>query len=217
MKMQFRKILALGLAAAALIGFGSTANAQIWSGSFTDMGVDYTLTFQSLSGNVGTFDLTLDTTGYNQQSDGFLDSVDIKAWDGTDISFVLTDAPDGSAWNPTEGPISSGPVSNTGCGGSGAGFACVEAVTKGIFDVDLGDPYSFTFEVTADSFLSSVVGAHVGAGYADSSGRGSSYGITSVSMIPEPEIYAMMLAGIALMGFVARRRNQQTQDQLAAA
>jgi len=27
-------------------------------------------------------------------------------------------------------------------------------------------------------------------------------------MIPEPEIYAMMLAGLGLMGFVARRRYQ---------
>lgn len=218
MNMRFQKRLTLAFAAAALIGFGSASHAQIWSGSFTDMGVEYTLTFQSLSGNVGTFDLTLDTTGYDQQSNGFLDSVDIKAWDGTDISFVLTSAPDGSgAWSPTEGPISSGPVSNTGCGGSDAGFACVEAVNKGVFDVDDGNPYAFTFQVTADSFLNSAIGAHVGAGYADSSGTGSSYGITSVTMIPEPEIYAMMLAGLALMGFVARRRNRETQEQLAAA
>jgi len=38
-----------------------------------------------------------------------------------------------------------------------------------------------------------------------------------VPSIPEPEIYAMMLAGLGLMGFVARRRNQQTQGQPAAA
>jgi hypothetical protein len=30
-----------------------------------------------------------------------------------------------------------------------------------------------------------------------------------VSAVPEPEIYAMMLAGLGLMGFVARRRKQQ--------
>jgi hypothetical protein len=33
------------------------------------------------------------------------------------------------------------------------------------------------------------------------------YGLDSVSAVPEPESYAMMLAGIALMGVVARRRN----------
>jgi hypothetical protein len=32
------------------------------------------------------------------------------------------------------------------------------------------------------------------------------YGLDSVSAVPEPESYAMMLAGIALMGVVARRR-----------
>jgi len=217
MNMRLRKST-LVLAAAALLGFGSAAHAQLWSNSFTDMGVEYTLTFESLSGNVGTFELTLDTTGYDQQPNGYLDSVDIKAWDGTDISFVLTSAPDGtSAWTGTEGPISSGPVSNTGCGGSGAGFACVESATKGVFDVASGDPYSFTFQVTADSFLTDPFGAHVGAGYANSIGTGSSYGITSVSLIPEPEIYAMMLAGLGLMAFVARRRNRQTQEQFAAA
>ena len=207
----------LVLAAAALLGFGSTAHAQLWSNSFTDRGVDYTLTFQSLSGNVGTFNLSLDTTGYNQRSNGYLDSVNIKAWDGTDINFLLTSAPDGvSAWTGTEGPISGGSVSNTGCRGNGAGFACVEARRKGVFDVASGDPYSFGFQVTADSFLSDPFGGHVGAGYANSLGRGAGYGITSVTMIPEPEIYAMMLAGLGLMGFVARRRNQQVQQESAA-
>lgn len=206
--MKLRKLGLLVSVVGALLGFGSAAHSQ-WAGSFTDMGVEYTLTFQSLSGNVGTFDLILNTTGYDQQLNGFLDSVDIKAWDGTAIDFVLTGAPNGTgAWSPTEGPISSGQVSNTGCGSSGAGFACVEAINKGVFDVGDGNPYTFTFQVTANSFLSDPFGAHVGAGYADSSGTGASFGITSVTMIPEPEIYAMMLAGLGLMGFVARRRRQ---------
>ena len=32
---------------------------------------------------------------------------------------------------------------------------------------------------------------------------------TTMAPIPEPETYAMMLAGLGLMGFVARRRKQQ--------
>jgi len=31
----------------------------------------------------------------------------------------------------------------------------------------------------------------------------------TVNAIPEPETYAMMLAGLGLMGFVARRRKQK--------
>ena len=32
----------------------------------------------------------------------------------------------------------------------------------------------------------------------------------AIAPIPEPEIYAMMGIGLALMGFVARRRKQKT-------
>ncbi len=203
---MLRKLVTMPIAAALLV-FSSASHAQIWQWSFTDIGVDYTLTFQSLSGNVGTYSLTLDTSGYNQHSDpSYLDSVNIKAWDGTNVSFSLLSAPSGSAWLSTQGSISNG--TNSGCGGSSAGFACVEALTKGVFDVDNG-PYAFSFAVTASGFYSTSPGAHVGAGYADANGRGASYGITSmVAPIPEPEIYAMLLVGFGLMGFMARRRRQ---------
>jgi hypothetical protein len=37
-------------------------------------------------------------------------------------------------------------------------------------------------------------------------GKGSYSGTISVSAVPEAETYVMMLAGVGLMGFVARRR-----------
>jgi hypothetical protein len=210
---MLRKLLAVPITMALLV-FGSATHAQIWQWSFTDMGVDYTLTFQSLSGNVGTYSLMLDTSGYDHNSSpSFLDSVNLKAWDGTNISFSLLSAPSGSTWGSTNGPIASGPVANTGCKGGDSGFACVEALTKGVFDVDNG-PYTFQFAVTANSFYSTSAGAHVGAGYASASGLGASYGITSVvAPIPEPETYAMLIAGLGLIAFMARRR----RPSLAAA
>jgi hypothetical protein len=62
-------------------------------------------------------------------------------------------------------------------------------------------------------------GVHIGAGYADQSGRGAGYGITSVTAtavapVPEPEIYAMMLVGLGLIIFFVTRRRML---QLAAA
>jgi PEP-CTERM motif len=36
-----------------------------------------------------------------------------------------------------------------------------------------------------------------------------------VGAVPEPETYAMLLAGLAVMGFVVRRR-RQSQDDAAA-
>ena len=212
---MLRKLLAIPITT-AFLAFGSAAHAQIWQWSFTDMGVAYTLTFQSLSGNVGTYSLTLDTGGYDHHSDpSYLDSVNFKAWDGTNISFSLLSAPSGSAWGSTEGPISSGPAANTGCKGGGSGFACVEALTKNVFNVDNG-PYTFSFAVTANSFYSTPTGAHVGAGYADANGLGASYGITSVvAPIPEPETYAMLLVGLTLLSFKLRRRNR-TPSAVAA-
>ena len=218
--MSLRKLVFAPILA-AFLAFGSAARADIWSYSFTDMGVDYTLTFESLSGNVGTYELTLDTNGYTGPSGAYLDSVEIQAWEGQATSFQLISFEEGSTsgdagdWSTgSAGPISSGPTSNTGCKGTSGAFACAEASTKGTYDV--GSTYTFTFEVTADSFLMSPGGAHIGAGYADQSGRGAGYGITSVSVapVPEPEIYAMMLVGLGLMIlFVTRRR----MPRLAAA
>lgn len=212
--MKLARTFALVPVAAALLAFGSTAQAQ-WSYSFSDMGVNYTLTDYGGSSTNRTFSLLLDTRGYNHSGSdpslAYLDSVNIKAWTGSDISFSMFAAPGAtSAWSPVESPISSGPVSNTGCDGSGGGFACAEAISKGTFAVLSGSSYFFGFDVTLNSgsFLTSFYeGGHIGAGYANASGEGSSYGITShVAPIPEPETYAMLLAGLGLLGFHARRR-----------
>src|SRR5687768_17395276 len=121
---MLRKVLTVPFTA-VLIAFGSAAQAQIWNWPFTDMGVKYSLSFDSLAAgsggySVGTYTLRLNTEGYDQQpqSLSYLDSVDIKAWVGTDISFTLLSAPSGTgAWSPTEGPISGGGAVDAGCGG----------------------------------------------------------------------------------------------------
>ena len=205
------KMLALVPMATAAVGFASIAQAQ-WSTSFTDLGVQYTLSDLGGSATNHEFLLLLNTTGYNHHpAPAYLDSVDIKAWTGTNLSFSLASAPGGTTWFGSEGPISGGSVTDAGCGTQGAGFACVEANTKGVLNVLSGNPYEFRFSVTlgSGSFLASAVGAHIGAGYADALGNGSSYGITSfTSPIPEPETYAMLLAGLGLMGFVVWRRQR---------
>lgn len=207
--MKLRKLGVFVSVVGALLGLGSTAHAQTWSGSVSDMGVIYTLSdLTAVSSATQSYSLVINTAGYTGPSGAFLDSVKIKAWgDNSGPSNVLSftfSAPLGSAWLATEGLID-----NSGCASGTSGFACIEAAMKGVFNV--GPTYTFGFTVTAANatdFFTSNIGPHVGAEYANSSGDGQRYGITSVTMIPEPEIYAMMLAGLGLMGFVARRRYQ---------
>jgi PEP-CTERM motif len=56
-------------------------------------------------------------------------------------------------------------------------------------------------------------------GFHESDGRDASYdgfvadaGFTNVAPVPEPRFYAMMLAGLGLIGFSVRRRNRETFD-----
>ncbi|WP_432383397.1 FxDxF family PEP-CTERM protein [Duganella sp. P38] len=42
---------------------------------------------------------------------------------------------------------------------------------------------------------------------------GGSYGVSMVSGVPEPETYAMMLSGIGVLGFMARRRKKQAEKE----
>ena len=69
-----------------------------------------------------------------------------------------------------------------------------------------GDFKSFSLtatNLTAGNYVLSVTGRATGTGaYAG-------YGVAgTVSPVPEPESYAMMLAGLALMGAIARKRSQ---------
>ncbi len=54
-------------------------------------------------------------------------------------------------------------------------------------------------------YLLTVTGVQGGAG------TGNYAGQLSVTPVPEPETYALMLAGLGLMGFIARRRRPQTR------
>lgn len=70
----------------------------------------------------------------------------------------------------------------------------------------------------ADWFLSFAGGATPGnytlnmAGYKLSTATASYAGNISISPVPEPETYAMLLAGLGLIGFSIRRRKNETFD-----
>ena len=71
--------------------------------------------------------------------------------------------------------------------------------------------FSFEWDSKLDSgAVLRVVDANLDAYGNDLSMDDLSFSATSVSPIPEPETYALMLAGLGVVGFAARRRKQST-------
>ncbi len=83
--------------------------------------------------------------------------------------------------------------------------------------LDVNGPPAFSFidqDTTAPFSFTNVLGAgdyQVNFKYAIQTPPGGSYlGGISVAAVPEPETYAMLLAGLGLIGFSARRRKANT-------
>jgi len=76
----------------------------------------------------------------------------------------------------------------------------------GMLEAGLARPDSIVFNVNADSFQSGVTDVRAGPRYVVAVGRAPDHGAGPATALSEPETYAMLLAGLALMGFVVRRR-----------
>jgi len=74
------------------------------------------------------------------------------------------------------------------------------AITKGAWDGSNGDVYGWALLSSSSSGLAMLSNA---VAYGTS---GIFVGTTNIVPVPEPETYAMMLAGLGLVGAVARRR-----------
>jgi len=94
-------------------------------------------------------------------------------------------------------------------GGSGVGFnsdAAFDSDSGGapIYGIDAGE--SATFQIFGAT-LDSVTGGELAAGaHVRSLVTSSASVVTIAAAVPEPETYALMLAGLGAVGWVARRR-----------
>ena len=163
--------------------------------------------------------LSVDTDGYTGAGE-YLDQVGLKVSSRAPFSETLVSAPGGvSAWS-----LAPGGISNNGCSGSGNGFLCANSLSvlnsgKGV-EIEPGNgsgaDYTWVFDVTVSNgkLFTGVDDASVKARFVDTFGRktgslvSEDITLATVTAVPEPETYAMLLAGLGLMGFVARRRSQ---------
>jgi hypothetical protein len=103
-------------------------------------------------------------------------------------------------------------VTSFGAAASGpAGLTTSAPIGSTAYDIP-NDIYTshYTFNVTGAQLHSGTVNVQVGASYAaafDSNAHGVNYTL-AVTAVPEPESYAMLLAGLGLVGTVIRRRTK---------
>lgn len=197
--MLTRKIIAASLAASALL----MAPAPQAMAALTVDGAVYTVDVVPIT-NGYDYTLHIDLTGYTGGG-SFLDNVAFKPADAF-TSFSVVGAPGGVAnWTVDLGTLNAG-----GCGGAGAGWACLTGTAnsgKGYSILPLASNSDVKFDVQFTGAGLSTDGLIIKARYVDD--RGHKIGTLvsdTVPVVPEPETYALMLAGLGLVGVIARRR-----------
>lgn len=94
------------------------------------------------------------------------------------------------------------------------GITCIDDCSAGGSRGGYADPLTFTVHnamVSDFNQLSTGKGraAYFSADVANGTGTTGTIGVTQISAVPEPESYAMLLAGLGLMGSIALRRQRR--------
>lgn len=196
--MQIARNLWLGV----LLGAGALASAQ--AGTLEYQGVTFD---SSWSGNV----LTLEIDAAHPTGDwagattlGALQLKDVGSFDNVTPSA----APEGA----TNWTLSSAELTAKGC--SGGGHAGMGLCYSGA-PIALGDDMVFQF--TFDGGSQDLASPHLKVNFYGADGGRTAGSLLSenipagVAAVPEPQSYAMLMGGLAVMGVLARRRRTGAQ------
>ena len=188
-------LAATGMASASIIADGSYPGAHASPG-YTLVGFDSAAMPATLSFDLVGFN-TLDGFGYYQ--DIFTLTVNGAAlfsgafnMGGGGIS-VVTSMPGGTTWST---------ITN-GCSG-----ACDNVITRKGGTTHVTLPISL---LAGDNLIKFAYASTSGTGFAGPQGIGDEgWGISHfvISSVPEPETYAMLLAGLGIVGAITRRRRK---------
>jgi hypothetical protein len=182
----------------------------------TDAGTLYTLSYSADIGSSLTTDefivtLQVDTTGYSPAG-SFLEAVAVKVSSAADLVSVNSFSGSPGSWTSVVGNIGS----SDSCTASGDGFMCAQGNGSAATGVD----YTFMWDVTVNAGTLFVASRGEGTPSLQAAYRSATGELYKISVplppctencgpvpgIPEPGTYALMLAGLGVLGFIARRR-----------
>ncbi|HEY2928583.1 PEP-CTERM sorting domain-containing protein [Piscinibacter sp.] len=180
MKLSLKHIAA---AAALALSTAASANTLTFEG----------VTFDLNAGAGSTLELTL--TGVASSTGTWADATFLNAFSLGDIGVTTLSAPTGFV--PVVGELN---ASGTGCTGGDSGKFCFEGHDP------VSDLMTYTMTYTGTLDLSAP---NLKVLFVDDEGTKVGSLLSATIPIPEPDTYALMIAGLGVIGFIARRRQQQ--------
>jgi hypothetical protein len=193
--MELKKLIsAVALALGVMSAMPASANT---------LTVD-NVTFDIWDSGASTF--SVEITNALNGTGGWADATQIEALAFNNLGVTGIDyssGPKGADWDITPGGLDA-----SGCNGSG-NFVCFGGTPIALTN-DMTWVFSYTGG-TLDLGLPSgnndgLFGPHLKVTFLNDDGEKVGTLLSQTVPVPEPETYAMMLAGLGLMGFVARRR-----------